>query len=114
MRTQRPIERAGRQDNELLGSCLKYGTPLLEQETDCRHLALLGGRGLVESAWLLLLSLVRLPKLVNPVELVRLTTTFFDEIIWRANDFEEFPAQLEELSLNRAHIEELVGSNPYS
>ena len=72
-------------------------------------MALLGGRGLVESSWLLLLSLVKLPKLINPVELVRLTIAFFDEIVWRSNDYEDFAAQLEELSLNRAHIEDLVG-----
>lgn len=66
---------------------------------------------MIESAWMFLLSLVKLPKFINPVELARLTMAFFDEIIWRANDFEEYSAQLEELSLNRAHIEELVSLN---
>ena len=68
---------------------------------------MLGGLTCIENNWLGLLYLVRLPKNVNPVELVRLTLSFFDDVYTRGT-LDNFGAKLENLSVDRSHIEELV------
>ena len=68
---------------------------------------MLGGITCIENNWLSLLYLVRLPKNVNPVELVRLTLSFFDDVYTRGM-LDNFGAKLENLSVDRSHIEELV------
>ena len=70
---------------------------------------MLGGLTCVQNSWLSLLYLVRLPKNVNPVELVRLTLSFFDDVDTKVS-FDDFGAKLEDLSIDRSHIEELVSS----
>jgi hypothetical protein len=68
---------------------------------------MLGGRSCVENSWLSLLYLVRLPKNVNPVELVRLTLSFFDDVNTKVS-LMDFGGKLEDLSIDRSHIEDLV------
>jgi hypothetical protein len=58
-----------------------------------------------------LLHLVRLPKSVSPVELVEMTCKFFEDSVDRASTCSDFGLELEELSIDRASIEDLVRCN---
>jgi hypothetical protein len=58
-----------------------------------------------------LLHLVRLPKSVSPVELVEMTCKFFEDSVDRASTYSDFGLELEELSIDRASIEDLVRCN---
>ena len=67
----------------------------------------LGQRDLVEIVWLYLLNLVRLPKLVNPFQLIEITISFFEDTIGKSS-CNDFGAKIEEFALNRANIEDMV------
>lgn len=88
-------------------TAVQFESNAFSQESDYRYLNHIGHHGLVEAVWLYLLNLVRLPKLVNPFKLIRVTASYFDERSGNTT-CAGFGAKMEEFTFNRVNVEEVV------